>query len=353
MTRSPRQNLDDLVKRAESGQALITGLALMVTLIMLTALVADVGMALLGRRSIQNAADAAALAGAQHLPENTDAALAEARSYANRNGLSDDEIDSIYITTTDYPNDTLKVEVKRDVIFALAPVMNISGTSVATKAAARAGSPIGAGALAPLAVLESTFSGLAPGDPATLKYNATNASNGNFLPLAMDNTGASEYGQNLQIGSESFFCAEGHEKAGCPSVIDTEPGNVIGQTRQSLNWIFANTRPACDTFNEVFSGIDPVTGFAQLNPDCNRYTSPSAGSYRLVLVPVIKNLCDGRCQVTVVEFAMFFIESYTCTGGQGNSCDLTGRYAKADGDIQGLIGIYDPTSTSRFVRLIE
>jgi hypothetical protein len=72
-----------------------------------------------------------------------------------------------------------------------------------------------------------------------------------------------------------------------------------------------------------------------------------------VLVPVIKNLCDGRCQVTVVEFAMFFIESYTCTGGQGNSCDLTGRYAKADGDIQGLIGIYDPTSTSRFVRLIE
>ena len=341
-------------RSSESGQGLIMGVAFMVSALMLTALVADVGFVLVGKRNIQNAADAAALAGAQRLPENTDAAIADARDYAHRNGVSDDEINSIYVTTTNYPNDTIKVDVKRDIGFMLATVMDVTGASVSTIAAARTGSSVGAGALAPLAVPESTFSGLKPGDPTVLKYNATNPSNGNFLPLAMDQTGASEYEANLKFGSDQWLCAEGHERPGCVSVLNTQSGNVIGPTRQALNWIFANTSTSCDTFNETFSSINPNTGFAELTPGCNRFTSPSAQSYRFVMIPVIKALCNGSCQVTVVEFAMFFIESYTCTsGGQGNGCDLVGRYAKADADIQGLIGAYDPDSTSRFVRLIE
>lgn len=350
----PGRNAARVTIGSESGQGMIVGVAFMVSAIMLTALVADVGFTLISQRQIQNAADAASLAGARRLPENPAAAQQDARDYARRNGLSDDEIGSITISTTHYPNDTIRVQVNRDVSFMLATVMDVAGTGVSTVAVARTGSAVGAGALAPLAVTESVFAGLNPGDPAVLKYNATNASTGNFLPLALDKPGASEYGANLTLGSEQWLCAVGFEQPGCPSTQETEPGNVIGATRHSLSWIMANTDSSCDTFNEVFSSIDPTTGFAQLNAGCNRFTSPSAKSYRLVLVPIIKNLCNGSCKVTVVQFAMFFIESYSCSGaGAGNSCDLTGRYAKANADMQGLIGAYDPDGTTRFVRLVE
>jgi hypothetical protein len=58
--------------------------------------------------------------------------------------------------------------------------------------------------------------------------------------------------------------------------------------------------------------------------------------------------------VTVLEFALFFIESYSCGGGgQGNSCDLVGRYALAAGSVEGIVGAYDPDGSVKSVRLIK
>lgn len=61
--------------RGQSGQTLVVALLTMAALLGMLALVVDVGMAYYQRRSLQNAVDAAALAGSSELP--SDPVLAE------------------------------------------------------------------------------------------------------------------------------------------------------------------------------------------------------------------------------------------------------------------------------------
>jgi Flp pilus assembly protein TadG len=341
-------------RSAESGQTVVVFALALTALIGFLALTFDVGQMALDRRSAQNAADAAALAGAQLLPENPDAAIADATAYAALNGVSDSELSAITVSSTYAPNDTIQVTLSRDVDFTFAPVLGLFASSVSVSATARTGGVVGAALLAPLAVEQSVFDGLNQGDTATLKYNATNTSTGNFLPLSLDGTGSSEYEENLIYGSEQLLCSAGSETADCASEVSTQPGNMVGKTKSALDWIFANTSDECDTYDEVFTTSAGDPSRLAIESACNKFTNPTAASYQLVLVPVISNLCNGSCDVTVQEFALFFIESYTCSGsGQGNSCDLVGRYVQADANVAGLIGAYDPGGSVNSVRLVE
>ncbi len=318
------------------------------------ALVIDIGMMTIERGRIQNAADAAALAGVRMLPGSPQAAISDAALYAGANGIIDGEVTEISVETTDSANDTLRIELARDVDFGLARVLGLFSAKVTVSATARVGGVVGAGTLAPFAVEESVFAGLGQGDTATLKYNPTNSENGNFLPLALDAPGASEYEENVKFGSSQLLCAVGSETAACSSVAETEPGNMIGTTRSALQWIFANTAPACDSYEAVFSEHEFDETRLSLVPRCNRFTSPTAASYRLILVPIIDELCNGRCDVNILGFGLFFIESYSCGGsGQGNSCDLIGRYAQAEGSVNGLLSAFNEEASIRSVQLIQ
>jgi Putative Flp pilus-assembly TadE/G-like len=341
--------------RSERGQTTVLFAFALVFLVGIVSLVADIGLMLREQSQIQSAADAAALAGARALPEDPETAVADAKNYAELNGIRDEEIQSVEVIKTDVADDTVRVEVNRDVGFVLGGIMDVLGAEIGASATAQTGSIIGSSAIAPLAVEKSVFEGLNQGDAATLKYNATSAEEGNFLPLVLDGTGADEYGQNVQVGSEQWLCAAGYETPDCPSITSTQPGNVIGKTRDSLQWVIQNTGTACDSYGEVF--VEDPTDPSRLSMayDCNRFVNETVRSYRVFLVPVIDSLCNGSCNVQVLEFAMFFIESYTCggQGGQGNSCDLIGRYVRANADINALIGPHDPNGTANFVRLIE
>lgn len=341
-------------QRNELGQSMLVLAMILSVLMGFAALVVDIGMMTIERGRIQNAADAAALAGARMLPGNPQAAIDDAAEYAGRNGINDGEIAAINVTTTDSANDTLQIELERDVDFGLARVLGLFSATVTVSATARTGEVAGAGALAPFAVEESVFAGLGQGDTTTLKYNATNPQNGNFLPLALDERGASEYEDNVKFGSGQFLCAVGSETAGCTSVAETEPGNLIGKTRQALDWVFANTDAACDSYGDVFAEHESDELRLALVPQCNRFTSPTAESYRLILVPVIDELCGGRCDVTILDFGLFFIESYSCGGhGQGNSCELVGRYAQADGNVNGILSAFSEDASVKSVKLIQ
>ena len=318
------------------------------------ALTFDIGMMALERRSAQNAVDAAALAGAQKLPGSPDAAIADATTYATENGISADELASVSVLTTNVANDSIEVAASRDVDFAFASVLGLFSGTVNVSATAGTGGVVGVALLAPLAVEEAVFDGLNQGDTATLKYNATDTSGGNFLPLALDATGSSEYEENLMEGSEQSLCSVGSETADCVSEISTQPGNMVGKTRSALDWIFANTSPECDTYDEVFTPSIGDPSRLAIDPVCNKFTNPTAASYQLVLVPVIDGLCDGSCTVNVQKFSMFFLESYTCSGaGEGNSCDLVGRYVEANANVSGLLGAYDDGGSINSVRLIK
>ena len=74
----------------ESGQALVLFALLAIVLIGFAALVIDAGLAYAARAKAQNAADAAALAGAQDLP-SFEAAIGKAKDYAEHNGIERDD----------------------------------------------------------------------------------------------------------------------------------------------------------------------------------------------------------------------------------------------------------------------
>ena len=338
----------------ESGQTIVLFALALTALVGFLALTYDVGAMVLEKHSAQNAADAAALAGVQMLPDDPNAAIADATAYAASNGISAEELVSVTVSTTSIPNDSIEVRVSRDVSFAFADVLGFFSGTVNVSATARTGGLVGASLLAPLAIEQSVFEGLNPGDTATLKYDAANNSNGNFLPLALDAPGSSEYEENLRLGSEQWLCAAGSETPGCVSEATTQPGNMIGKTRSALDWIFANTSSECATFDDAFTTSVGDPSRLSIDPICNKFVNASAASYRLALLPVIDNLCNGSCDVTVQEFALFFIEDYTCSGnGQGNSCDLIGRYVQADTNVSGILGAYDGDGSVNSVGLIE
>ena len=76
----------------ERGQALILFSLLGGVLILFVMMVVDVGFLLVEKTSVQNAVDAAALAGAQELPDDANEADQVARDYAEANGLDPDAL---------------------------------------------------------------------------------------------------------------------------------------------------------------------------------------------------------------------------------------------------------------------
>lgn len=84
----------------QEGQTLIIFTLMISVLILFIVLVVDVGMFMENRQKAQNVVDAAALAGAQELPDNTTAAATQARDYATRNGMDASILDISFKCTT-------------------------------------------------------------------------------------------------------------------------------------------------------------------------------------------------------------------------------------------------------------
>jgi Flp pilus assembly protein TadG len=329
----------------ERGQGLVLGTLAMVVIMAFTAMAIDVGLFLHEKRELQKAADAAALAGAQELPNSPETALVRAGRWALSNGIGSGEIDSVDVTTTYATDDTLTVKLKRDVPFVFARVLGFSGDTMKADGTARVGSPAAVAGLAPFGVLEDAIS---VDEPTVLKYDAKDVTQGNFGPLGIDGPGADVYRETIERGSETALCSQSQASCADPTA-QTETGNMVGPTRQGMDWRLDNTPPECDEFEEVFH---EVGGTYRLTSQCNPFPSlgPDQGS-RVVIVPVIDELCAGSCTVTIVNFAIFFIDELgKCVG---NDCEVTGRFVDAQADIGSLMGSYDPDGLLHFVRLVE
>jgi len=96
----------------ERGQSLIIFILAFFTLCGVTALAVDIGLFLTERREAQNAADAAALAGAQELPGSPAAAILAAREWAQNNGFEHGSGGTAVNVTTPYQNNPGKVKVE-------------------------------------------------------------------------------------------------------------------------------------------------------------------------------------------------------------------------------------------------
>lgn len=119
--------------RKEEGQILVfTGLIL-AALMGFSAIAMDVGMIAIEKSKLQNVADAAALAGAQELPD-TGKAKTAAVKYAKENGLviTTDDV----ITPVDGDNKKIKVVATRTVSHTMARLIDIDETDVSAAAVA-------------------------------------------------------------------------------------------------------------------------------------------------------------------------------------------------------------------------
>ncbi|MPZ23435.1 MAG: hypothetical protein GEU28_07790 [Dehalococcoidia bacterium] len=335
----------------ERGAVLVLVAGGMVTFGGFVALSVDVGRLYVERGQLSNVADSAALAGAQSLHLGHGAAEDDAYEWAERNGLNPDEVEVDFNRRCDGGGKayTIRVRVERDVDLTFARLLGFDDADVGSCAVSKLG---GFGALTNVIPLSVEEDAINYNGTTLLKYDASNKSGANTSPLRLDGPGAAVYREALKYGAQKQVCAKetGSFMGSACRTFTTQPGNVIGPTRQGIEFRLDNTIAACDTFDEVFSLRDD--GMYGIRAGCNPFQGDT-GSRRVVIVPVIDDLPqNGASSVEIIRFAIFWLEELdTCTG---KNCQVRGTFVKAITDIEGgVFGIPDADRALNVPRLVD
>jgi hypothetical protein len=139
--------------RREHGQAAALTVLFMTVLLASAAAVIDVGSWFREDRDTQRVADAAALAGAQALPENQGTARSLAIEFGGKNG-GGVAGGNVSFSSTVLPGDTIHVSVQKPADSFFAKIVGIDSVQVGSTATARTGIPSEARWAAPIAVDE-------------------------------------------------------------------------------------------------------------------------------------------------------------------------------------------------------
>jgi hypothetical protein len=292
-----------LLRQQQGSIAVLTALAF--TVVMgCAALAIDAGYLYLTRAQLATMADAAALAGVQELPGNTDAAVTAADDYARSNGLNTDTV----ITNISDSNTTLTVDTRRTVELFFARIFGPDSAEISVAATARVIPLSGAEHVVPFGVVKQDFM---YGATYNLKLGGGAGYNGNFGALALGGTGANNYEDNIKYG----YAGKLQILQWQPLIIDTETGDMSGPTTSGVNYRL---------------GLRSTETFATVTKD----------SPRIVVVPVIDSLeGNGQHEVEIVGFAAFYLEG---AGGSGNDNYVYGNFMQAvmPGDTSGNVGDY-------------
>lgn len=135
----------------QRGQALVTTVVLVAVLMGMAAIVLDVGSWYHADRKLQATMDAAALAGAQALPDNPAEADALAAEYAEKNGGG---LSEVAFSSSSLTNDTIEVVGERPAPGFFAKMFGIESVQVHARAKARTGVISSARWVAPVTVSE-------------------------------------------------------------------------------------------------------------------------------------------------------------------------------------------------------
>ena len=213
----------------ESGQSMVLFALMFVVICGMVAFAIDVGRVSIEKEKLQNAVDAAALAGAQDLP-NEATAEGTALSYAQQNGMLSSETTA----TASYNENSSKIEVvcTRSVDYTFAKVLGLSSINVSTRAVAKKtginGGPFGYSAFSgsPTSTLLINGSGINIGGSVHSNCNLMiNGSsmviggsaeavsslnlNGSIINVGGTCQGAAiyVYGSSINIGSKNYTAA--------------------------------------------------------------------------------------------------------------------------------------------------
>jgi hypothetical protein len=329
----------------------------------------DVGSYASDRTSLQNAADSMALAAAQELPD-TSAATNVAHEFAKHNNIDVNDVELKFTgQSPGVPNPKVRVTITHSHEFAFMKVVGINDKDVKASASSIKSSYGGGDGIVPFAVTETLVTTSLNGDLVTLKYDSGGASTGNFGVIGLDGTGSSTYEDSAMYGSTSDACAVGTPDctaaSGCPEPCaetadgcdgpdcTLEPGNMTGATRDAVDYRMENATAACDTFEETFDGPD-ATGKYFLDPQCNPWIDGGEGGTRVIIIPIVDKLGLGASGTsTITGFALLYLEGYNPGACIGSSCEIQGRFVRADISANALAGTYNETALIQFTRLDE
>ncbi len=276
--------------KGEKGAASIIVALCMTVLLGFTALVIDVGIITSEKSRISNAADAAALAGAQELIRDKSNVYNVVNQYLESNSV--DPVDAEIVV---FDSDTkVGVTVKEEVDYYFARILGFDKNNVKAEAVAMCAPVIGIyEGIRPFAIEQQT---LEFEQTYTLKEGGGSGSNGNYGALALSGNGASTYVRNIVEGYDGYLRVGDY--------VDTEPGNMSGPTSQGINTLISHCThiPRC-TYN-------------QYDEDCPR----------IITVIMVESLdVNGRSEVRIAGFAKFFLIEVE---GHGRESIVTGKFIK-------------------------
>lgn len=364
--------------RRESGQVFMLVVLALPLVLGMAGMAIDLGGYATSRRTLQNAADSIALAGAKDLPDES-AATAAGQQWAARNNINWGDV--TFTVTGGNTAPTVRVSIQRQHEFAFMKVVGISSRTVGAHATAVKASFGGSNGIVPWTITQATLDASTSGALVTMKYDATGVDVGNFGAIRIDGPGASVYNTSVKYGSNTYACAETAPNCttgACPgsypgTCAETAPecdgpdctpqtGNLIGPTATGVDFRINYTSTTCDSFNEVFTPDPGISGKYNLNPDCNPWTdgpgkcltNTSLCSRRVVIIPVVDQFGSGASDPTTIQrFALVFLEGYDNGKCQGNACEIEGRFVNADINTRALAGAYDPAASVHFTKLTE
>jgi hypothetical protein len=358
--------------RGQRGQVLIIVAVLLPSIAAMAGMAIDVGSYAADRTSLQNAADSIALAASQELPDQG-AATAAAENWAARNDIDLGDMNLVFTDTTSTGgNPKVRVTIERTHRFHFMQVVGIADKDVSASAASIKASYGGGNGIVPWTVTQDTIDNSPNGTIITMKYDATGGELGNFGAIRIDGPGANTYNNSVRYGSTNYACAEGTPNCtpgACPGTYpevcaETSPecdgpdctpqtGNLVGATRTGVDYRMDNASSACDSFAETFDGPDS-NGRYYLDPQCNPYIDGGSGGTRVIVIPIVDSFGSGASDpATITGFALVYLEGYEDGKCSGNSCEIQGRFVRADLSANALAGLYDPDALVQFSRLTE
>jgi len=354
-------------RKGERGSVLATAALGMMSFLMAVGMGVDISHLYVAKNELQNAADAAALAGASGLNfDDTGIAIATARATAAMNSYQFTNTNVVFTPSnvrfgrnlSDFTNGSdmgqaAAAAVAADVKFVkvttpqspvnIAFLGMILGSSKNLWAEAVAGVSVPLNIFAgylPVSVICNTgpCDSAVPGQMYTFRGDPGGAvSPGNFQVLAIDGSGASDDRIGLASGVKNVVGPGGY--------VDTKPGVTAGAVRQGVN-----TR-----FDDYGSQVDPVTfppdtniaenityeQYLDVNGPKQAPSHPGVPGRRVVLIPLVEEseFAGGRTNVQIHHFGAFFLRSKV-SGGSGG--DIQAEYIGV-GVVVGN-GEYDPTA---------
>jgi hypothetical protein len=332
----------------------------MLTLLLAVGLGVDISRLYLAKTELQNAADAAALAGASALNGSSsgitkaaDRAVESMNNYQfNKTGvviprssvLFAVNLDGPYVSESDAAASASNIRFVRVSTPDAAIGVTFAGAILGDKrnigATATAGLSVPINVFCnwiPLTVIDYDIP-MAPGNVYTIRAAPGNqVSPGNYQILAVSGRGGKDVREGLASGVDE--CAE----AGATYTIDTKPGVNSGPVRAGINTRFDDYQGGTvnPTDHPPDTNVKNNITYAQYRDGTATQAPGHTGvpGRRIVIIPIVKEaeFDQGRNTVKFNRFGQFFLRSKV---GNGNGGDIEAEYI-SDIVVVGKGG-YDP-----------